>query len=180
MATFHLSAPWVIFYREVAAMFKYDPQVHVIYDEAENEIRLYVDDAKKALALSALLPHSKVFGSVELHISIIPANCKAGTVLGNVSNQELFETAFEGNGAFSFARTISGILTNNLTYVVFRNRVVQYFSDDLGDIYGQCSTLYQEIAKHIFTEQEGVFFCTDVEQPVTHIEGLGSPLGEWP
>ena len=180
MATFHLSAPWVIFYREIAAMFKYDPQVHVIYDEAENHVKLYVDETEKALALSAMLPSSKVFGSVELRISVIPENYNSCLNTGTLSNQELFETAFEDNAAFSFAKTIPGIFSNNLTYVVFRNRVVQYFSDDLGDIYGQCSTLYQEIAKHIFGERDGVFFCTDVEQPVVCITGLDSPLGEWP
>ena len=66
---------------------------------------------------------------------------------------------------------------NPITYVVFVNEVVQYFNDDLGDVYGQCSTLYQEIAKDVFGETEGVFFCTDVEEPVY---ALGKPLGEWP
>ena len=180
MATFHMSAPWVILYREIAAMFKYDPQVHVVYDEAENQVRLYVDDSQKALALSLLLPKSQVFGSVTMQISVIPANVEPGLILADTSNQALFETAFEYNAAFSFAKTVTGIFSNNLTYVVFRNRAVQYFSDDIGDIYGQCSTLYQEIAKHIFGEREGVFFCTDVEQPVACAAGLGSTLGEYP
>lgn len=180
MAAFHLSPPWMIFYREIEAMFKYDRQVHVVYDEAENHIKLYVDDSEKAIALSMLLPKTQIFGSVSMKISVIPANVEPGLILADTSSQALYETAFSDNAAFSFAKTITGIFSNNLTYVVFRNRVVQYFSDDLGDIYGQCSTLYQEIAKHIFGERDGVFFCTDIEQPVTQAESLGSPLGEWP
>lgn len=170
----------MIFYREIAEMFRYDRQVHVVYDEAENHVKLYVDDSQKALALSLLLPKSKVFGSVTMQLSVIPANVEPGLILAETSNHALYEMAFEDNAAFSFAKTVKGIFTNNLTYIVFRNRVVQYFSDDLGDIYGQCSTLYQEIAKHIFGEQKGVFFCTDVEEPVACGECLGAPLGEWP
>lgn len=42
------------------------------------------------------------------------------------------------------------------------NKVVQYFNDDLGDAHGVCSTLYQEIAKDVFGEHEGIFFCTNL------------------
>lgn len=188
MAIFHMSAPWVIFYRELEELFKYDPQVHVVYDEADNHVKLYVDDADKAIALDILLPHTKVFGSVSMSISVIPANTTERDFAAT-NRDELFRVAFRGNGAFSFAKTVTGIFVNNLTYIVFRNRVVQYFNDDLGDIYGQCSTLYQEIAKNVFGETEGIFFCTDAEQPIVFVdndkgcelcEAIGSPLGEWP
>ena len=32
------------------------------------------------------------------------------------------------------------------------------------DINGNCSTLYQEIAKDVFGEDEGICFCTDTEE----------------
>ena len=53
-----------------------------------------------------------------------------------------------------------------MTYVVFKKEVVQYFNDSLGDIHGVCSTLMQDIAKDIFEDTEGVYFCTDTENPV--------------
>lgn len=155
-----MSAPWVIFYREVQALFAEDPTVHVVYNEEENDIKLYVDKGDKAEALSLLLPSSKTFGNVTVNISIIPANNGEG-LFGDFGKAELFEIAFFGNNAYSFAKTITGIFTNNLTYVVFKKKVVQYFNDDLGDVYGQCSTLYQEIAKEVFDTIEGVYFCTD-------------------
>ena len=179
MASARLSPPWQTFAMELAQLFKFDSEVHVVYYDDVREVCVYVDTAAKAAALEELLPQKQEFGNVTLCINVVPAN---GTV---ASKGSVWETAFSGNGAFSFVRTIKGIFSNNLTYVVFKNKVVQYYNDDLGDIYGQCSTLYQDIAKRIFGERNGVFFCTDVEEPVyestTKMKGdLSAPLGEWP
>lgn len=151
-----LSTPWVIFYREVEAMFKDDPEVRVVFNEEEPEVKLYVENAEKADALTQLLPKKVDFGNVELKVTVIPAN-KLGA-----NKASLFEKAFKGNPAFSFI-TGHNIFNNPMTYVVFKNKVVQYYTDNLGDIYGNCSTLYQEIAKDIFGKHEGIYFCTDKE-----------------
>lgn len=167
MATFHMSAPWVVFYREVEAMFKYDPEVHVIYDEADNVIKLFVDNSDKAEALEMLLPKTKTFGNITLNIQVIPSNGKNDFDFSDISKEELFDIALEDNGAFSFTRSVPVMLfSNTLTYVVFRKQVVQFYTDDLGDYYGQCSTLYQNIAKDVFGEIDGIFYSTDIEDPV--------------
>ena len=160
MALLNLSSPWVIYYREVQALFAEDPSVHVVYDEWENHIKLYVDKGDKAEALELLLPKEKMFGDVTVKLSIIPAN-NADGLFGDFNTGELYSIAFYGNSAYAFSKTITGVFTNNLTYVVFKKKVVQYYNDSLGDIYGQCSTLYQDIAKDVFGESEGLFFCTD-------------------
>ena len=41
---------------------------------------------------------------------------------------------------------------NSFTYVVFEKEVVQYWNDNLGDINGLRSTLYQDLAKEIFAD----------------------------
>ena len=174
MASIKLAPPWVTFANEMTQLFMHDPEVHVVYDNDAQKIRLYVDTAAKAGALVALLPTQKTYGNVTLTIDVIPAN---GVLV--VKSGDLYQAAFKGNDAFAFTKTITGIFTNNITYVVFKNKVVQYFNDDLGDIYGQCSTLYQEIAKNIFGETEGVFFCTDRAIPLLS-DGINCPLGEWP
>ena len=84
----------------------------------------------------------------------------------------MFRKAFEGNPAFSYAVTVGGISSNDFNYVVFKNKVVQYWNDNLGDINGNESTLYQEIAKDIFEDCTGIYFCTDTEK------NLGKPLSE--
>ena len=148
-------------------------------------IHLYVDKQRKADALATLIPATVTFGNITLQINIVPANGALSTTTG-LTNAQLFENALEGNGAFAFVKWITGIFSNNLTYVVFKNKVVQYFNDNLGDVYGNCNTLYQDIAKNIFGEIEGVYYCTDVEQPVTVLDKLGNcmpvfaPEGCWP
>lgn len=169
MATLHMSAPWVIFYREVQALFAYDPEVHILYDEAENHIKLFVEDEYKAAALAELLPTTKTFGNVELKMTVFPPNGAKDddpVLLGTTSIEELFDLAFTGNGAYAFTQSLPCIFSNNVTYVVFKKRVVQYWTDDLGDYYGQTSTLYQNIARDVFGEREGVFYSTDIEDPV--------------
>lgn len=167
MATFQLSAPWTIFYRQIQAMFKNDDQVHVIYDEATPEIKVYVEDGEKADAIAQILLPEKTFGNVTVKVAVVPANGVAALRRPTKMDiDELFITAFEGNPALSFTRVLPCVFSNNMYYIVFQNRVVQFYTDDLGDYYGQCSTLYQEIAKEIFVEREGVFYCTD--KPVSY------------
>lgn len=45
--------------------------------------------------------------------------------------------------------------------MLFKKEVVQYFTDNLGDYNGYRSTLYENIARDIFGDIVGVFFCTN-------------------
>lgn len=163
-----LSSPWINFYHEIVALFGEDPDIKIEYDEDELEIKLFVDNPTKADALTKLLPNERVFGRIVLKITVIPANDV------NSSDSALFQKAFEGNPAFSYIENVDGAFTFNASYVVFKNKVVQYFNDDLSDVNGFRSTLYQEIAKDVFGNTNGIYFCTDVEG------NTGKPLGEWP
>ena len=62
MAKLKLSAPWIIFYREIEAMFQGDPEVRVVFDEDNLTVKLYVDDGESPLrlTLSCRLPKSLV------------------------------------------------------------------------------------------------------------------------
>ncbi len=157
MARLNLLSPWVRFYHELSAMFRYDPDIKIILDEDHDEIKLYVDSPQKAAALQELLPAEKTFGNVRVVVTIIPGNSINTREDGNV-----FERAFDGNPAFVCSKVIDGILSNPLMYVVFDNVVVQYYTDNLGDIHGVRSTLYQDIAREIFNPIDGVYYCTDV------------------
>ena len=172
-----LSPPWDIYAAEVAELFKYDHKVHVLYDREEHKIALYVDDVEKAEALAKLLPEEKTFGNITMQIDVIPANGSIGAL--SLSNGGLYKLAFRDNDAFSRVKVVHvPYMTNDITYVVFVKRVVQYYTDNLGDLYGLRSTLYQDIARDVFGCEDGVFFCTEPTDPVPF--GTGSPLGEWP
>lgn len=165
-----LSAPWESYVSEITALFDKDPEVAIDYSEENKVLKLYVDSQEKAAALEQLLKPEVDFGNVKLSIEIIPANLTDRSVMN------LFETAFKGNQAVSYTRSIEA-MGWSAGYIVFKPEIVQYFNDDLSDINGIESTLYEDIAKRVFADNhDGVFFCTDVANQAL----LGKPLGEWP
>lgn len=152
-----LSPPWVEYYRKIEAMFGPDPDIRVEFDEDEMHIKLYVESHEKATALDELLPVQKDFGNVSVFIEVIPANDEPKRI-------DYIKRAFEGNPAFSYATTIEGIMSNPISYVVFKPEVIQFWNDNMGDPHGITSTLMADIAKEIIGEDEGVIFSTDKKE----------------
>ena len=151
-----LAAPWVTYFRKIEALFGADPDVDVRLDEEKKVITLYVSGEDKADAIAQLLPFQKEFGNVTVQINVVPANREEYQTI------DLINLAFKGNPNLSYIETVDGIFSNKINYVVFKNEVVQYFNDNLNDIHGLTSTLYQDIAKDIFGTNKDVCFCTDV------------------
>ena len=169
--------PWTIVIRKIEALFDGDPQIacNTDFSGEHPTIVLACNNGDKIAALEQILPDKISFGGVDLKITIDgrPSNRTFKT------KKELFETAFSKNPAFAYAVSPvdEGYNWFAMTYVVFKNCVVQIFADNLNDCHGLISTLYQDIANEILTGPgaEGVFFNTDVE-----LGKLGMPLGEWP
>lgn len=168
-----LLAPWYRLYREISEMFRKDPDVSVLFDLENMQIRLYVSNSDKAEALAQVLVTQHVFGDVTVDVSVIPSNGESNSEMKNVIGKNLYFWALKDNPALSYVRDVKSPL-GDFTYVVFKAEVVQFFNDDLGDVNGNCSTLYQEIAKEIFWGN-GVYFCTDAVDYFT-----SKPNGEWP
>ena len=160
MANLKLAAPWTIYYEEIKALFGSDPDIKVSVDDEEKVVRLYVDGEEKAEALEKLLPAEKTFGNVTVRTVVVPGN--------ELTEKKLswFQAALAGNPVFSFTKTNEGVFTIPLSYVVFKNRVVQFFADNLQDVNGNITTLYETIAKDVFGETPGICFCTDIEEKV--------------
>lgn len=163
MAKVRLTAPWDEYYKKLVVLFKYDDEVNVVYFEEDNKIKIFVDNPEKAEALQKVIPEEKEWGNVNLTLEVIPSNKKKRNNSLSVP-RSFWGIVFEGNPVLSFIHTVDGIFTNPITYVVFVNEVVQYFNDDLSDINGNRSTLYQEIAKEVFLPVEGTCFCTDTPE----------------
>lgn len=154
-----LSSPWVTLYHQIDALFGEDPAVTVEMREGDENvtIELYVEGATKAEAIERLLPGEVSFGDLAVQIVVKPAND------GLRSVEALVGAAFAGNPALSYCKVVEGVFTNPVTYVVFRNTVVQYWNDNLGDVNGNVSTLYQDLAKELLGESlDGAMFCTDL------------------
>ena len=162
MAKVKISPPWCTFYRELQALFGQDPDIHIVYDEEAEVVKLYVENSEKADVLSKLLPEKKMFGRVALDIQVVPADGKKrSTELPELIDASIFDKAFDGNPVYSFAKTYDGIFPFKATYVVFQPDVVQFFNDDISDIHGVKSTLYEDIARDVF-EGVGAYFNTDL------------------
>ncbi len=150
-----MSPPWHIYYRKLEALFGGDPEIHMSFDDENKVITMRVENSVKATTLANLLPTEKAFGAVTVKINIVPANDK-------MPMDELLTIAFEGNPAFHFAVTETGAYNNPITFVVFDNKVVQFFVDDLCDYYGQRSTLYEVLARELLNPLDGVYYNTDI------------------
>ena len=149
-----LSSPWENLYHEITAMFGKDEDIKIVINDDEKEVRLYVTGQDKADALTTLLPGEYQFGNVVVNIEVIPSNEK-------LTKAQLYRKAFDGNPVFAFAQSVEGIMTNPIHYVVFAREIATYFCDNLHDIYGNINTLYENIAKDLFGESDGVCFCTE-------------------
>jgi len=152
----NMSAPWVSYYHKLVALFGKDPSISIIYDNDNVEIKMYVEGQSKAEALTELLPSTVDYGNVKLKVTVIPAN--------TVSPATLFRNAFEGNPVYEEMIVIKPDgSTNPYTYLMFKNEVVQYWDDNLGDPHGNISTLAQNIASEVFGDTKGVMFSTEQE-----------------
>lgn len=162
-----LSPPWITFVHEVEALFEHDPEVKVLYNDDDHSLKLNVANTDKAIALGKLIPDKKRFGNVVLKISVIPPNAD------ELTKEDLFREAFAGNPVL---HGLSNYDTpfGHVSYAVFQRKVVQFFNDQMDDINGNKSMLFQEIAKDVFGTEHGVFYCTDAPTE------LSKPLGEWP
>lgn len=172
-----ISPPWITFIHKIQTLFDGDPQIACNVKEMSDGpmIVLACNNGDKVRALQMILPQEVSFGNVTLYIGIdgIPSNRFFK------SKKELFEVAFDKNPAFAYAicPVEDGYAWFAVTYVVFKNCVVQFFNDNLNDCHGIISTLYEDIARDILTGDaiQGVYFNTDVERGK-----VGKPLGEWP
>lgn len=163
-----LSPPWITYVHKLEKMFENDSEIVVKYDDNDKTASLYVTSYDKAIALKKILKDKIAFGKVILTVEVIAPDKENADIL------DAFTDALIGNTAFEYAVPISSSI-GTFNYVLFKNQVVQFFNDQLDDINGLHSTLYQEIAKDIFKDNLSVCYCTEPSE-----KNLSKPLGEWP
>ena len=152
-----LSPPWYGYVNKLKALFGRDEEITIKYNEETLTVSLYIDNTDKYEALKKLLPETKDFGGTILKIDLIPADKE------NEGTFDYFIKAFKNNPVVADIQEIKGVLSNPIMYVSFEKKVVQYYDDNLGDINGNRSTLLEQLAREVFNDVKGVYFCTDNE-----------------
>lgn len=154
MKDLKLSPPWNEYVNKIKALFEKDPDIKIRYDRDAIELSLLVDNTDKATALAHLLPNELDFGGQFLTIKIIPANAEKNI-------RQYMKDLFKGNPNVANIQDVTGPISNPMTFIEFRKEIIQYYNDNIGDLHGNRTTVLEEIAREVFKNKDGVFFCTD-------------------
>lgn len=156
----NMSSPRVLFVAKLKKFFEEETDIHINYDPIANPstVDIRVDDPIKYDTLSKLLDDKIDFGNVSLNINVIPAN------FDKVDRVALFKTLLQNMSIVEAVDevTIEGS-SNSFIYASFRNQVVKYWSDNLGNPHGNSFTLYETLANEIFQNHDGILFTTAEE-----------------
>ena len=153
MSTVKQVSPWQEMFERYNVLFGKDPDIKLKLDNDVPAIKMYVDDEMKFGALAKLLPAEYDFGSVKLKVELHCSN-------GNGGTETIIRDAFFGNPIVSDVVVGSNPMTQDDVFVVFDAEVVQYHNDDLMNLFGIRTTVYEEVAREVFN-YPGVHFNTE-------------------
>ena len=159
----NLQAPWITLYNKIVAMFEQDPDIKIepIYqsDDGVYIINIASTHTIKLTAIEKILKNKFELGNITVNIKF-----KYENENDDMITLHDFEVAFAGNNIFSRAKSIEDPWEFNASYVIFSKDVVQFYNDDLTDIYGNFNGLAEDIARDIFKETElPIYYCTDID-----------------
>ncbi|SFS89673.1 hypothetical protein [Marininema halotolerans] len=155
-ARIQLSPPQVTYRNELAATVGQDPNVRVGELEQKGEILLItirVKGFQKAQALATLLNLEKQFGNIVIQIRVVTAKGQRVSPITRKLNTAdislLYNLGLLTNTLFRFA-TFKKVDPGGLEVVfpVFNASVVQFFNDDLSDLYGN----FNGVAAFVFRD----------------------------
>lgn len=156
-----LAPPWIAHYHKIQALFEHDPDVKVSYNNDDYTVVIGVIGYDKSEAIARLVKPEVVFGNITLKVKVTLVNIEAADII------DTFKTAFRGNPTVVAAEKINLPGVGSASHVVFRKEVVQFFNDDICDVYGVESTLFENIANDVFvySSSDPVYYSTDIKDP---------------
>jgi len=161
MAEVGMQSPWVVYAKEVRALFEHDPDVIVdeptdLGDEGYNlKIRVHGND--KAESVAKVLPEDVEFGNVALHVMVIPDNDGKLTMLDHLRR------AFAGNPVLVDVMEVPVVPGGpTMAYALFAPEVVQIECDNAASPYGIVTTTYEGVAKDVLRVGLGIEIASDV------------------
>lgn len=149
-----LSPPWYTFFNFIKHSIGRDKCVEVLemkeISDANFLIQLEVKSRDKALALAAIIVPCKSFGNIIVRTEVL--HC-GQTVKPNNQFQDVcrlirvFEEALGSNHYFEYVEHRK-LFDSIIVFPVFKKSVIQFFNDDLSDLYNN----FNGVAAHVFSE----------------------------
>lgn len=164
-----LQSPWVTIYNKCKAMFEKDNELIIgsLQEPVDGlaSFEIVSSNAEKIIALQSLINTSFFLGNIKLVIKLGVINGDSKEYLEKKAvndkiDVDTIETAFDGNDVLDNVREVKFPGGYPAIYVLFAKEVVQFYNDDITDLYGNFNGLYEDIARDIFLPLEGVFYCT--------------------
>lgn len=153
-----VSAPWYTVHRKLKKLFKGDPEVKVSpldgsVKEEDGKYTVYIscNNAEKLSAIEKLIKTEYDFGGVRMNIKFTAKD-------GDTEDWEkILKTAFTGNTNVTSIVAVPDLF-DEYYYVIFEDKVVQFYNDEMWDCYGNWNGLYTDIAKDVFKDNPFIKF----------------------
>ena len=148
-----ISPPWNTLYKKFEEMFDGDPELTLNFIPKDDGYHIIFEsrNAIKLDALEKLLKPSFNFGNVNVILDFKVANDGANDLY------DVAIDAFNGNPMFEdvIPRSFMPGLPVDQVCVILRKKIIQFFNDNLNDIYGNLNCLPTDITDEIFVNEDG-------------------------
>ena len=164
-----IQAPWYTVYNKVVALFGNDEELQIsnlseVDDVPDNGFKcgygftISSKNSVKLKSIEKILKRHFEFGNVYLNIDFVyePQN-------DDVITPSDFKNAFAGNNILSKVQIVPTPAGVPQTFVVFAREVIQFYNDDITDLYGNFNGLSEDIARELFNDTDAsICYCTDI------------------
>ena len=168
-----LSPPWDTHFKKIWNLFNGDPEVDVDDELVETEqgtyeFTIHCVNPVKLAAIKQVVKAELIMGNVKLKVNFELTDPNDGHDVDGIGTA-VIEAAFKGNPNFDRCELVKIPFSNNSRgYAVFKKGIIQFYNDDLTDIYGNYSDIIANVATDIRDDKnkltQNVSFCTDVEE----------------
>jgi hypothetical protein len=140
-----LQAPWITILGKLQAMFAEDGEVEVKCPDMEaNPFVINIDtiNATKCEALKRVLKTHYELGNVtvDIVVRVIDDGVQEDPTI------EDFIEAFSGNPVFVTTASVTNPMGQTFDHVIFAKEVIQFYNDDISDIYGNFNGTVEQVA----------------------------------
>lgn len=157
-----LSPPWYTIRNKINALFERDEQVTVgdlkVSNEGSYTLEIKSTNAIKLRAIEKIMKHEFDFGNVKLYVNFIYPNDRDEDT---VTSDDI-RVAFMNNTILSdVVDAPFGPNPEEMhVYVLFEKSVVQFYNDDISDLFGNYNGLAADIASEVFNEEDNIHYNT--------------------